>query len=208
MTGYHVHLIRNGQTEANEKGIYIGQTDYPLSRKGAAELAGKLDEFVYPRVPRVYTSPLRRCTETAEILFPDVPCIAADDFIEMYLGDFEGKTVDELTKRDDFLAWIRSNDMEICPPNGESTADVYLRLYQGIDRLLRTMIQEDIKECALITHAGIIGMMLTGFGVPKIPAKDLKCAPGEGYEIFLSTDMWQRSKAFEILGQIPLLMPQ
>ena len=31
MKGYRISLIRHGQTAANEKGIYIGRTDYPLS---------------------------------------------------------------------------------------------------------------------------------------------------------------------------------
>ena len=65
MKGYRISVIRHGRTAANDKGIYIGRTDFPLSDKGAAELAGKMDEFQYPNVARVYSSPLRRCTETA-----------------------------------------------------------------------------------------------------------------------------------------------
>ena len=34
MKGYRISLIRHGLTEANEKGIYIGRTDLPLSAKG------------------------------------------------------------------------------------------------------------------------------------------------------------------------------
>ena len=71
MKGYRISLIRHGRTEANDKGIYIGRTDYPLSQKGISELYNKLDEFEYPHVGKVYSSPLQRCTETAEILFPD-----------------------------------------------------------------------------------------------------------------------------------------
>ena len=86
MKGYRISVIRHGMTAANENGIYIGLTDYPLSNKGAAELAGKTDEFVYPNVARVYSSPLRRCMETADILFPDVPVQTVDNLIEMDFG--------------------------------------------------------------------------------------------------------------------------
>ena len=65
MKGYRIQIIRHGQTEANEKGIYIGKTDYPLSEKGKKELVDKLDEFDYSGVERVYSSPLKRCLETA-----------------------------------------------------------------------------------------------------------------------------------------------
>ena len=54
MKGYRISVIRHGRTAANDKGIYIGRTDFPLSDKGAAELAGKMDEFRYPNVARVY----------------------------------------------------------------------------------------------------------------------------------------------------------
>ena len=97
MKGYRISVIRHGRTAANDKGIYIGRTDFPLSDKGAAELAGKMDEFQYPNVARVYSSPLRRCTETAEILFPDVQIQTVDNLIEMDFGAFEGKSADEWT---------------------------------------------------------------------------------------------------------------
>ena len=33
-----IYLIRHGKTEANEKRLYCGSTDLPLSEKGRAEL--------------------------------------------------------------------------------------------------------------------------------------------------------------------------
>ena len=87
MKGYRISLIRHGRTEANDKGIYIGRTDYPLSQKGISELYNKLDEFEYPHVGKVYSSPLQRCTETAEILFPDSSVQIVENLIEMDFGD-------------------------------------------------------------------------------------------------------------------------
>ena len=45
MKGYRLSILRHGMTEANAKGIYIGKTDTPLSDKGAAQLAAKMDNF-------------------------------------------------------------------------------------------------------------------------------------------------------------------
>ena len=100
MKGYRISVIRHGLTDANEMGIYIGKTDMPLSSKGAADLASKMDEFDYPSVHRVYTSPLLRCRETADILFPETEIVPVDEFRELDLGEFEGKTVEELLKRE------------------------------------------------------------------------------------------------------------
>jgi len=71
MKGYRLSVIRHGLTEANDKAIYLGsRTDYSLSQKGMAQLVDKMDEYEYPKVQRVYSSPMKRCIETAEIVFP------------------------------------------------------------------------------------------------------------------------------------------
>ena len=106
MKGYRISVIRHGRTAANDSGIYIGRTDFPLSDKGAAELSQKQDTYIYPRVARVYSSPLQRCLETAEILFPDVPIQTVDNLIEMDFGTFEGKSTEELIDRPEFKTWI------------------------------------------------------------------------------------------------------
>ena len=45
MRGYRISLIRHGLTEANDKGIYIGRTDYPLSANGESELCSKMEMY-------------------------------------------------------------------------------------------------------------------------------------------------------------------
>ena len=51
MKSYKIHLIRHGQTEANEKGLYIGRTDLPLSPAGLAELLALRAEMDIPAPP-------------------------------------------------------------------------------------------------------------------------------------------------------------
>ena len=166
MKGYRISVIRHGRTAANDKGIYIGRTDFPLSDKGAAELAGKMDEFRYPNVARVYSSPLRRCTETAEILFPDVQIQTVDNLIEMDFGTFEGKSADELVHKPEFKEWLKGG-MDCRPPQGESVKEVQLRIFRSLREIIRDMMQEDLLHCAVITHGGMIANMLAGFGLPK-----------------------------------------
>ena len=62
-------LIRHGKTEGNKLSRYIGITDEPLCQEGT-EFLHKMD---YPKVQAVYVSPLKRCVQTAEILFPGEP---------------------------------------------------------------------------------------------------------------------------------------
>ena len=195
MKGYRISVIRHGLTEANEKGIYIGRTDMPLSPKGAADLAAKMDEFDYPSVHRVYTSPLLRCRETAEILFPETEMVPVDDFRELDL-------VDELIKREDYKAWLKGGK-DARPPKGESLEEMTARTYTGLHNIIIDMMESGLTHCALITHAGIISNMLAGFGLPKYSPSQITTEPGGGFDILVTAQMWLNSQSFEILGYCP-----
>ncbi|MCR4644855.1 MAG: histidine phosphatase family protein [Oscillospiraceae bacterium] len=203
MKGYHLSLYRHGRTRANDEGIYIGSTDYPLTDMGSAELSGKLDEYEYPRVQRVYSSPLCRCTETAEILFPEHEIYTIEELRELNFGLFEGKSAVELVGREDYRTWIKGGAPDVRPPEGESAEELCIRSYKAIGRILMDMMENDFSHCAVITHAGVISNLIACFGLPKIPAKDLHCEPGEGFEILLTAQMWQQAQAFEVLGMTP-----
>lgn len=202
MKGYRISLIRHGLTAANEQGLYIGRTDFPLSQQGRSQLAAKLDEFSYPRVSRVYSSPLQRCTETAEILFPYCEMLRVDNLMELDFGEFEGKNVDALIQREDYKAWLKGG-MQARPPRGESMEELCVRSYKALHEIIMDMMEEDLTHTAVITHAGVIANMLACFGLPKINAKEIHCEPGEGMDILVTASMWQRSQAFEILGMTP-----
>ena len=204
MRNYHISLIRHGRTDANDKGLYIGTTDYPLNDKGRSELYDKLDSYVYPKVQRVYASPLQRCTETAEILYPDRELVTADEFIELRFGKFEGKSAEQLLNDPAYRTWLKGG-MDARPPEGESVSELCLRTYQGFYRILLEMMLAEMSHVAIVTHSGVISNALACFGIPKLDPKQIRIAPGEGFEIQINTQMWQQAQAFEILGQIPFL---
>ena len=202
MKGYRISVLRYGLTEANEKGIYIGTTDLPLSQKGAADLAAKLDEFVYPSVHKVYSSPLKRCTETAEILFPYTEMCVVDDLRELNFGEFENKSIDELAKREDYNTWLRGGK-EARPPKGESLEELTARTFKALHAVITDMMEQGITHTAMITHSGIISNMLSCYGIPKYPPSQITAEAGGGFDIIVTAQMWLNSQAFEILGYCP-----
>lgn len=202
MKGYRISVLRHGQTEANEKGIYIGSTDLPLSAKGAGELAARMDEFDYPTVHRVYSSPLRRCTETAEILFPYTEVAVVDDLRELDMGEFENKSVDELMGRSDYDQWLKGG-RDARPPGGESLEEMTARSFKALHMVITDMMESGLTHCAMITHGGIISNMLSCFGLPKYDPRTLTADFGMGFEIIVTAQMWLNSQAFEILGYCP-----
>ena len=68
MKNYYLYLIRHGITEGNLDGKYIGQTDLALCPQGEKQIQQLVKAGVYPCVEKVYTSPLKRCVETAQII--------------------------------------------------------------------------------------------------------------------------------------------
>src|ERR671911_195834 len=61
-------LIRHGQSTANASGVWQGQLDFPLSKEGRRQAATAGDALKGTRISGVYTSPLSRAFDTAEIV--------------------------------------------------------------------------------------------------------------------------------------------
>ena len=104
MKTYTIHLIRHALTKGNLEGRYIGQTDEELCKEGIAQLEKMKSDYDYPYPEVVFTSTLKRCIETARILYPDKTPIEMRGFEECDFGEFEGHTADELERYVDIMA--------------------------------------------------------------------------------------------------------
>ena len=202
MKGYRLTFLRNGKTRANAEGIYIGKTDWPLSDEGRAELEEKYDMHRYPKVERVYSSPLTRALQSAEILFPDREIVICDEMTEMDFGVFEGLSVEQLLELDSYKKWIKGG-LDNPPPNGESLRSMVNRVYSGLNLMIRDMMKNDITEAGVITHSGIMMNLLSCFGLPKMKPMEFASEPGEGWMIHVTAQLWQNGGTFEILGRVP-----
>lgn len=203
MKGYHLYIARHGRTNANTTGEYIGKTDIPLSIDGMDELLEKFENYEYPKVQKVYSSPLLRCIQTAEIIFPDRLIQTVDDFREMDFGAFEGLNVSQLAPLESYKNWLKGG-LDNAPPNGESMRDMIARTYLGLKEVVSNMMNEGLTECGLVSHSGIIMNLLSCFGLPKQRPLEYAAEVGEGFEVIITAQMWQTSNAFEILGKFPL----
>ncbi len=202
MRGYRVTFIRHGLTDANDRGIYIGKTDMPLSESGRQAVIEAKETRDYPEVRRVFSSPLLRCIETAQLLFPKTRIEGIEELCEMDLGVFENKTTEELQQMPAYHKWLKGG-LDNAPPEGESLRHVMERCYSGLNEILFQMMEDDLHHCACVTHSGIIMNALSAFGLPKYKPFELSCAPCEGFDVLFTAEMWQRSGAFEILGRVP-----
>ena len=57
MRNFRIHLIRHGMTQGNLEGRYIGRTDLPLCQQGEEQLRQLAEQYEYPTVQKLYSSP-------------------------------------------------------------------------------------------------------------------------------------------------------
>lgn len=181
-------MIRHGMTEGNKHARYIGTTDEPLCEKGI-EFLHKLS---YPAVEKVYVSPLKRCRETAEILFPGQSQTIINELAECDFGDFENKNYKELSGNPDYQAWIDSGGT-IAFPNGESKEVFQKRCLKGFQMAVTGCIQEEITKAALVVHGGTIMSVMEAYANLCRSYYDWHVKNGVGYQIQIDEKKWMQN---------------
>lgn len=146
-------LIRHGATIWNVEKRYMGQTDLHLSDAGKAQIKELADSGIYPEIDGLFISPLSRCRETANIIYPNMEPVAIDELKEMDFGDFEGKNYNDLSDNPVYQAYIDSNG-ELEFPNGENKHDFSKRVMAGLGKVIKIAIDNNLKTVACVVHGG------------------------------------------------------
>jgi broad specificity phosphatase PhoE len=143
-------LVRHGETDWNREHRFQGHADTPLNEAGriqAAELASSLGD---EGLSTVYTSPLRRASETAAVvgarLGLDIRPLEA--LREIDVGAWEGLTIDEVRERYPESA---SADWRAGWPGGETYDELSARVLPALVGLADTHPDERVLA---VTHAG------------------------------------------------------
>ncbi len=203
MKSYVIHFIRHGAIDETLAGKYIGTTDVPLSDKGKLALR-KLDyEMKYPFTQVVFSSPLKRCTETCKILYPNLTPLIIANLSECNFGEWEGKTADELKEDEDFQKWL-AGDNTVKPPRGESNADFIRRVCRMFESIVEGLMKTGTTESAIVTHGGVIMTLLAVYGLPQAKPFEWTMDNGFGYSVRITPMLWQRDKVAEVYRRIPL----
>ncbi len=147
-----IYLIRHGSTDSS--GRCISRTDYPLDAAGIEQAAFLRDWARNLAISTLFTSPLKRCVQTAEIMASSrFPIQVEEDLREMDVGEWENLTFDEIRSRypEDYAA--RGEHPGTIPPTGgENFSDAGARLLDCLERIMaRTP-----GDAAVVTHSGVI----------------------------------------------------
>ena len=192
------YLIRHSITKGNLEKRYIGaKTDEPLCKAGY-EL---LKEKHYPKVEKVIASPMKRCIETAQFLFPDTQIQIEESLRECDFGEFENKNYQELSQSKAYQAWIDSNGT-LPFPNGESQESFRKRSTTGFKRCIEQCLKEEINEAAFVVHGGTIMSVLSSLATKE---KDYFCwqvKNAEGFLVEVTKEEWENTRKVTVIKEI------
>lgn len=151
-------LLRHGPTEANERRLYCGRTDLPLSPAGrvlALETAAKRP---LPACDLYAASGLRRASETLFLLTGRAPEVEIAELREMDFGAFEMRGYDELKDDADYRRWIADcMGPGVVPcPGGESAAQFIARVAVGGEKLLAL----EWNAALAVIHGGPVARLM------------------------------------------------
>ena len=91
-----IYIIRHGKTAMNHANLLQGRSDIPLNEEGIRQAREAADRLRDIRFDYVFTSPLGRAVETAEIVVPGLEPVVDELLIEMDYGPFEGTDLTHL----------------------------------------------------------------------------------------------------------------
>ncbi|MDD4851392.1 MAG: histidine phosphatase family protein [Gemmiger sp.] len=196
----NIYLLRHGETAYNKEKRYQGQRDIPLSPEGLAAL--RQADFA---PARVYISPLRRCRQTAAVLFPGAEQVVVADLQEMCFGSFEGRNYTEMEKDPDYTAWVAANCESPCP-DGERKADFCNRICNAFAPLVENALAAGADTLVILAHGGTQMAVMERYAVPHKGYYDW-CAPnGGGYLLKTDAALWQ-SKTLLLQREVGYAVP-
>lgn len=178
-----LYLIRHFKTQGNIERRYIGTTDEPLA-EGAERAA------FYPPVEQVIASPMKRCRQTAEKIYPGCNPICCEDLKECDFGLFEGRNYEQLKDLEAYQKWLDSRGT-LPFPSGEEHTVFKERCLGGFIQMVDMLCSTGCKNAAMVVHGGTIMAILEKFDAKRREFYHWQVKNGEGYAVNLDENDWQ-----------------
>lgn len=154
-------LARHGQSVSNAVRRFQGVQDVALSDLGRRQAACLARGLEGRSIAHVYASPLERAHHTALAVATALgtPLTVVDDLRELSLGEWEGRTVEEVRTLpgDPYAQWVR-DPFENAPPGGESLALVQARAVRAVQAIADAHPNGD--DVLVVSHGGLISAYL------------------------------------------------
>jgi len=147
-------LARHGETDWNRDNRFQGRADPPLNDTGRTQARGLAARPALDEVAAVYSGPLRRAWETAEIVAAhlDLPVQLDPELVEIDVGEWQGLTRSEVDERfpEAFRRWL---DHGPGWERGETYEEMARRTVHVLERIAGRHLGQNVL---VVMHSGPI----------------------------------------------------
>src|SRR6266542_3849925 len=151
-----IYLVRHGATQLTAENRFSGAVGVELSDEGRAQVA----RLAPDHIAAVYTSPLSRTLETAQILARShgLGPVPDDGLREISHGRWEGLTRQEVEERfaEEYAAW-EADPFTFAPVGGESGLAVLARALPAVRRIATA---HDGETTLVVSHKATLRLVL------------------------------------------------
>lgn len=155
-----VYLIRHGETDFNREGRLQGTMPVPLNENGQLQAQALGLYLKRQPIDVIYTSPLLRARQTADLIGQVVNAPIEDDarLQEINFGQFAGLTYTDIKTQyaNEYRMWD-SGDMSYTVPAGESRFDVQRRMTRAWGEIATNNGHDRV---ALVSHGAALKILL------------------------------------------------
>jgi broad specificity phosphatase PhoE len=171
------HLVRHGQHGLLGRVLAGRMPGVGLDERGRAEIAAVAERLAHEPIAAIYSSPLQRTRESAEIVADrlDLGIEFRDDVIELDFGEWTGATFDSIRADPRWEAWRTQRSLARIP-GGESMREVQKRI---VDALLDINEQHPHQSVVVVSHGDVIrSALLFALGMPLDSYNNIEIGQG------------------------------
>jgi broad specificity phosphatase PhoE len=152
-----VHLLRHGE-RVHGRVLAGRMPGVGLTERGRAEIAAVAERLAGDDIAAIYSSPLQRTRESAEIVAArlNLPIAFRDELLELDFGEWTGKTFDQIRTDPRWPPWNMHRSLSRIP-GGETMREVQRRAVEALLGIAEIRREEAV---VLVSHGDVIRAVL------------------------------------------------
>lgn len=155
-----IYMTRHGETKLNQKKVYYGWTDEPLSPEGQEQCQQLKEKLANIQFDAVLTSPLKRTISSAEIITGrQDELFMYEELKELNFGKWEKLHYLDIEKnyQQEWDGWCK-DWINFCIPDGESFILFHDRVSNCLKKILEVYKN---KTLLIVAHEGTLKVIST-----------------------------------------------
>lgn len=168
-----IYFIRHAKTDYNYEHRYLGTTDIPLCEFGIKKLHERMDSYgdMVQDAQKIYTSGLKRCIQTADIVFGGRETTQMPDLNECAFGKFEGAPYNDIDPDSEYNLWLKNRE-ETDNHFAESFTVFERRIDRGFSAVISDAEKNGFDTVAIVGHGGTYMSLIDMYSYPHVNYED------------------------------------